>query len=359
MTAIKKIDFLIIGQGLAGSALAVELLLKRKEILVIDKPDSNVSSSIAAGLFNPVTGKMMAKTWLADKIFPSMTTFYTGLEKITGTCFFHSIPIYRPFLNAAEQNEWMGRSPDSLHSSYIKRIFTTSQYPDVVHDPFGGILLDQCGYVDTNRYVTAVRTWLQKNGCYREERFAGEKLMIDTWGLHYGDLEAAKIIFCEGDNVHRNRWFDWVPILPLKGELLTVRGKFLPDIIVNRGVYVVPTDEDGLWRIGATYDRDFKERGVTEAGRVELEAKLRAIVKIPFTVTGQTAGVRPATPDRRPVLGAHPLYSNLVIFNGLGTKGVSLSPYFADELVRWLENGEQLTKPVDISRYKSLYWNSR
>jgi glycine oxidase len=44
----------------------------------------------------------------------------------------------------------------------------------------------------------------------------------------------------------------------------------------------------------------------------------------------------------------------LIIFNGLGTKGVSLAPYFSDILVRQLENGVPLTKEVDVTRFKVL-----
>jgi glycine/D-amino acid oxidase-like deaminating enzyme len=41
-----------------------------------------------------------------------------------------------------------------------------------------------------------------------------------------------------------------------------------------------------------------------------------------------------------------------VIFNGLGTKGVSLAPYFSKVLATWLEKGIPVNKEVDIHRYK-------
>lgn len=354
-------DALIIGQGLAGSALAFQLVQDEKKVLVVDQAEMNTSSNVAAGLFNPVTGKLMAKTWMADEIFPFLDSFYSSVEKVTGATFFHPMPIYRPFNSVAEQNDWIARGDGSSIRHYVGQIFSEPRYPKTLNDPFGGLVLTRCGYLNVRVYIDAVRTFLYKNSrCeYREEHFTAEKLIVGSEGVRYGDCEARLVVFCEGERVTENPWFDWLPVRLLKGELLTVEGKFLTDTIVNRGVYMLPAGQDGQFRVGATYERDFAEGGITKSGRMELESRLRALVKGPFKVTGHFAGVRTTTPDRRPVMGAHPEFSNLVIFNGLGTKGVSLSPYFSAELVRWFKNEAQLNNAVNISRYKSLYWNSR
>src|SRR5690606_2397630 len=108
-----EVDYIIVGQGLAGSAVAIQLLKHHKRIVVFDDPTANVSSRIAAGLFNPVTGKKMARTWLADELFPYLATYYREVEALTGSRFFYPMPIYRPFISVEEQNEWMARSVDS------------------------------------------------------------------------------------------------------------------------------------------------------------------------------------------------------------------------------------------------------
>lgn len=356
MNPEKKIDYLIVGQGLAGSALAIHLLLRKKRILVINRPDTGTSSQVAAGIFNPVTGKMLAKTWMADEIFPFLDSFYRLAEQLTGAKFYHPMPIYRPFADAAEQNEWMGRSENVRMAAYVKRVATSSQYPEVLHDPFGGLFMDRCGYVDARVYIAAVRKWLEQQDCYVADNLYLGNLKAGMRSVRYGRYSADAAVFCEGIGVFENPWFDWVPVKPLKGELLVVEGKFLTNVIVNRGVYMVPGKD--VWYAGATYEREFDHAGVTPEGRSYIEEKLRALTKNPFTVTAHAAGIRPSTPDRRPLLGVHPENYNLVIFNGLGAKGVSLSPYFSAELVHWLEKEKQLSKAVDISRYKSLYWKS-
>src|SRR5688572_337382 len=107
-----RVDFIIVGQGLAGSAVALQLINRGKKILVIDRPIANSSSRVAVGLFNPITGRNLVKTWLADQLFPCFHRFYRDAETLTGKKFFHSLPLYRPFGSIEEQNEWMAKSAD-------------------------------------------------------------------------------------------------------------------------------------------------------------------------------------------------------------------------------------------------------
>ena len=99
------VDYIIVGQGLGGSILAFQMIEKGKRIAVIDSPANNISSSVAAGLFNPVTGRRFVKTWKADLLFPFMESFYKKVENTLKKRFFNAIPLFRPFLNIEEQNE--------------------------------------------------------------------------------------------------------------------------------------------------------------------------------------------------------------------------------------------------------------
>ena len=55
--------------------------------------------------------------------------------------------------------------------------------------------------------------------------------------------------------------------------------------------------------------------------------------------------------DRRPVIGCHPEEDRVAIFNGLGTKGVSLAPYFSDLFAQHLVENRQLCSEVDVRRF--------
>ena len=110
MSASRDIDYIIAGQGLAGSCMALQLLERGKKILVVDRIRENSATRVAAGLFNPITGKNLAKTWLADELFSCLHTFYPRAEQLTQEKFFNSMLLYRPFVSIEEQNTWMFES---------------------------------------------------------------------------------------------------------------------------------------------------------------------------------------------------------------------------------------------------------
>lgn len=354
MPSTRQIDYIIVGQGLAGSCVAVQLLKLGRRILVIDQPRANSATRIAAGLFNPVTGKKMTKTWLADTIFPYLHMFYRDVEAKTGKSFFNAIPLYRPFISIEEQNEWMARSAEPGYSGYVERIFTSPAVPGV-NDPFGGLLLKQCGYINTSGFMQAVRQWIELGNEFRSEDFDENLVSVDAEGIEYQGWKAKHLILCQGTSI--GRWFGWLPVRALKGETITVRSEFDPPYIVNRGVYVVPSENKREFRVGATYDFLGKNENITDEARHELEDKFREIVSKSFEVADQQWGFRPTTPDRRPILGSHPENDRIVAFNGLGTKGVSLAPFFSEVLIQSLENAAGITKEADVNRYKSVYWN--
>ena len=62
------IDYLIVGQGIAGTLTAFQLLERNKKICIIDDGNKTSSSSVAAGMINPVTGRKYVKSWMIEKI---------------------------------------------------------------------------------------------------------------------------------------------------------------------------------------------------------------------------------------------------------------------------------------------------
>lgn len=349
---MRRVDYIIVGLGLAGATLAMELLKRKKRLCVFDLPGENRASAIAAGLFNPITGKTMVLTWKADQVFPLLHEWYRGVESILGEQFFFPQPVYRPFVSAGEQNEWMGKSADSAFGDYLQNVQTIPHNPSQVINPFGGLLLRQCGYVNTTDFLNAVRALLISTGQYDSSRFNYESLAVEG-DLLYKDLAADKIIFCEGAHVKSNPFFSWLPIRPLGGEVLEIELNEQPDFLYNRHVYVVPTSER-RFKVGATYvNKDIT--GISAEGRQELTERLDELLCLDYRIVHQDWGIRPVVRDRKPILGAHPNHANLVVLNGLGTKGVSLAPYCASRLCGWLEDGLDLDPDTNIERFKSLY----
>lgn len=348
MKATTEYDYILIGQGLAGSCLAIQLLNRKKRILVIDQIQEHAATRVAAGLFNPITGRNMVKTWMADTLYPYLHNFYKTTELRTTESFFYPMPLYRPFVSIEEQNEWMGKSAEDSFSEYVDAVHTSPIDLQLVRNEFGGLMLKQCGYLDTIKFVSAVCQYIKETATLVEDYFVEADLIIEPESVKYRGNSAKAIIFCQGEQALAGKLFSWLPIHPLKGETLTIKTTKQVSTIYNRGVYVVP----GIWRVGATYQFHDSTRTITQQGLEELTEKLEELISFPYTIINQSWGMRPSTLDRRPILGSHPDHQSVVIFNGLGTKGVSLAPYFSHVLAEWLEKGAPINKEVDIQRYK-------
>lgn len=343
-----EIDFLIIGQGLAGTALAYRLEQSGQRIMLLDQPGANQSSRVAAGLFNPVTGRKMVKSWMAERLFPEIEPFYEELEKLTGRQFLIRKKIYRPFLSIEEQNEWMGHSGDPAIGLFIEKIFTESQYPQM-KDPFGGVLLKLSGWLNINELLEGMAMHFGRK--LLQEDFDENLLEKTSAGWEYRDISTKNLIFCNGLGAMKSRFFNYLPFAPVKGEILEVEQDFDPDFIANRGVFRVQLDK-GIYRVGSTYTWHDLDLGPTESAKEEILGKLQELVKVPVqSVLSHKIGIRPATKDRKPFLGKHPLEDSVYIFNGFGAKGVSLIPYFSKMMVEYLIKSQPVSAEVDIARY--------
>ncbi|MFD2514735.1 NAD(P)/FAD-dependent oxidoreductase [Pontibacter locisalis] len=350
-------DFIVVGHGLAGAILGYTLRKRGFKVLVIDEPKENSASKVAAGLVNPIAGKRFAKSWMADEFIPAADAFYGELEERYGQELFVHKPIYKIFSSVEEQNTWMAKSAGEGWHNYILATYTqTINQPDI-HDPYGGIMIGRGGYLKVAETLNLLTAELLKKGLLLPERFDVAHLALTSEGVRYKDAQAKQLVFCEGYQVVNNPYFKWLPLQPTKGEVLEVQTQnFTPECIYNKAVYVVPVGE-GRFKIGATYNWRQPDEEVTPAGKEELEERFQQITSQEFSVQNHWAGIRPAVRDRRPLAGQHPEHSQLNVFNGMGSKGVLMAPYLAQNFADALEGKANLMPEIHISRYFSLYYN--
>ncbi len=306
---------------------------------------------MAAGLFNPIIGKVMTRAWKSDLLYPALHEFYPRVERILNKRFFHSIPLYRPFTTIFEQNEWMAQSADPLFKEYIEAIFLKPTFGEEVVDPFGGLLLKNCGYLDVPAFIDATRSLLINQNAYIEERFDATDLKHTDIGFEYQNIHAHKVVFCGGMEDKQTEFFSWLPLRPLKGETLEIKFQSPLKRMYNKGVYLAPMGENS-YKVGATYNPKDLEKTITMAGREELVTNLDGLITKPYEIISQEWGFRPCAGDRKPYIGQHPTIKNLFVFNGLGTKGVSLSPYFSNQLADFLEGKGEIDSEASIARIR-------
>lgn len=347
-------DYLIVGQGVAGSVLAWVLDQRGCSVILADDPGLPSASAVAAGIVNPLTGRKLVRTWKADELFPFLNQFYSGIEQNLGVRFFHPKTIYRPFRSIQEQTDYLALTADPTIRPYVAEATDNQAYSPYIHNPFGGLEVSQAGWLDLTEFVRVVKGYFVRKNQYFEGRIDVDDLTIKENKVSWKDIDFAKVIFCDGVMSRDNPLFDWLPYNPVKGQILTaIAETYSIKNIVNQGIFILPV-RDGLIRIGATYSWHDLDWQTTDDGRAFLESKVREVLNVPYQIVAQQAGIRPSTKDRRPFIGLHPHHPAVGIFGGMGTKGVSLAPYLAEQFSRHLLDGEDLEPEANISRCVSL-----
>ncbi|MES2131877.1 MAG: FAD-binding oxidoreductase [Bacteroidota bacterium] len=343
-------DFIIVGQGLAGSVLSLSLIKSGYTVCVIDKPGMSYCSQAAAGIWNPVVFKRLTKSWLADDVVPELISFYNYAEKLFGTKLIHERSILKPFTEQQEKNLWVKKAETEngfLDPVLYKDLKLSEQ--NVIAE-YSKVL--NAGNIDVKLFLESTKKYLVSLGSYLEERFDHNLLKNTNGVVSYNSISAKQIVFCEGHLISQNPFFKNIPMKPAKGEVLTIycEGLLLENDILNKGIFVLPLGNN-TYKVGATYEWEQLNDLATEKAKDELTKKLDAIITVPYKIIAHEAGIRPAVTDRRPVIGKHSEISNYYVFNGFGTKAVMLAPYFAEKFCQNASRQQKLSIEVDPERF--------
>jgi glycine oxidase len=347
---MKNVDFLIIGQGIAGTVLAETLIQREKKVHVIDDGHLNSSSMVAAGMWNPVVFKRLSKSWEIDQCIEEAFPFYKALEKKLGVPFFHIKRLVRIFPDQHAANEFDEKSDSPEYKTYLNpndraNIVLTEQ-------PFGHGIVEKAGWCNLPVVLNNYREYLNTIDSFSFDRFNENELLHGESGWIYKDIHAEHVVICTGSKMKESKFFGDLPLVPNKGQVLTIQLHHytMPELI-NFGNFLLPIGS-GFYRLGATYDLEDPNPEPTIEGKEALLDSLREVVPAVAQVAEHKAGYRPTTRDRRPLIGSHPTLKGIHVFNGLGSKGVIQAPYCAQAFADFIIDGKTLSKEMNITRLK-------
>lgn len=343
------IDFIVVGSGLGGIAFCEQLVSNDCSFVVFDD-NSQQSSNIAAGMYNPVIFKRYTSVWRAQEQLDMLHPFYKALEDKLSVKLDYSQSIYRRFFSVEEQNSWFEAADKPYLQSFLSTKLVKKSFDGIVSD-FGYGEVKQGGWIHTNLLQQKYLQHLSSHGQLRTERFDYNALEIQEHKVVYKNIEAKYIVFCEGFGLHSNPYFDYLPLVGTKGEVLEIEVPGLAlDVIIKASVFLLPLG-DHRYKVGATYKWKDKTNIPTQASREELEQKLRTFLTRPYKVLKHLAGVRPTVTDRHPLIGKHPEHDKLFVLNGLGSRGVMLAPYLSMLLFDHITKKEPLEREINIERF--------
>jgi len=348
----KNIDYLIIGQGITGSFLSRDLYRAGKKILVIDENQPFSSSKVASGVINPITGRRMVRTWEIEKVMHFAVKAYTDFGNELGVDLVEQCNILDFHPTPQMVLAFTERQP--IEKEYLRFPENADQWKQYFTYDFSIGEINPCWLIDINLLLKKWRQKLSEKGLLFEERFHLEDCTISNEQVIYKNIIADKIIFCDGVAGFSNPYFQMLPYARNKGQAIIAKIPGLPrNHIFKQGINIVPWQEDFFW-IGSTYEWDFTDIQPSPDFRKKVEYQLHHWLKLPFDIVDHIASERPANMERRPFVGLHPVMESVGIFNGMGTKGCSLTPYFSHEFANYLVNGSSLTPQVDVRRFSKI-----
>lgn len=347
---MKDYDFLIVGQGLAGSALALALFSRGKSVAVIDRQDPRAATRVAAGLVTTLAGKGMNPAWRQAEYLPKAIAYYRALEVESDRQLFYDLPVLRLFTNEKEHakfhrkkdvvEQWVGTSDAKIDSTQL-------------HGDHGGFEMARGGRLATRAYLDVVRSKIVESGAYFESDFSENDLRISEHGVQWQDLSAEKVIYCQGYAGLAIGRFSDIPHRSAKGAMLTVKVEELDSArILNRNGWMVPIREK-LWRAGATYEWGDLSTNPSEEEKLAVEKKVEDLTSCGFTTVKCEVGVRPIIHRSQPVIGLDPSCKRIGFFNGLGSKGVITSPSVGEHFAAYLcDEIAELDPELSLSRIR-------
>jgi len=344
------VDYIIVGQGIAGTMLSHELVKKGKNVLVIDNNRPDSSSKVASGLINPVTGKRHVKSWLVDELLPVAINSYHAFEQEFDAQLLKETKIIDMFASRDEAGNFANRLKES-------EFLQISNDPGPEHSfrfNYGLGNITPCYLVDLQLLLQTWRNHLIKHQSLLEEEFQLPELIFEDETIAYKRIKAQKIIFCGGVADLANPYFSMLPFSKNKGEALIVSVPELTgDTVYKQGIKMAPW-KNGLFWVGSSFDWKYDNTHPTSSFRNKIEEHLKYWLKLPFEVVGHIAAERPSTVDYKPFVGIHPKHPALGIFNGMGTKGCSQAPYFAKQFADHLVSNAPIDPQVDINRFSKI-----
>jgi len=342
-------DYFIAGSGLAGICFSEIALENNKSIFVFGKPEES-SSRVAAGIFNAVVLKRFTLTEQAQIQLNLLKKWYPKIESKLGLKLIYDLPMYRKLTSIEEQNNFITTSDRPLFKDFISSEIIFKKEKNIPA-PFGFGLVKQTGYVDTSVLVDSYTQYLKSKHIFSENWLDYSQIQITKDYIYYQGKKAKNIVFCEGMMLKNNPFFRNLPLDGAKGELLVIKSKDLKiDFILKTALFILPIGND-TYKVGATYDWTDKTKQTTQKAKEKLISELKKNITCDFKVIGHLAGVRPTVKDRKPLVGQHLLHKNMYLLNGLGTRGVMLAPYLAENLFNFIEFRTPLSSIIDIKRY--------
>ncbi len=339
---------LVVGGGIAGMMLSWHLYRSGVSFKILDEGYRSASSYQAAGLINPVTGRRFVLSWLYDQLVTYAERTYGEISDFLGVKVSREVRFVRDFSSPLEENVWLGKCGQE---AYAPHIYWTRdiEIPGTVF--LGG---KTYGVTRGKRILSSIlldgwSDFCRQNGFWIDGRW--DRPITESMPIELDGEPFDAIVFATGAARIWDQSWAHLPLIPNGGEYFIVRiPDFHTDYLLKRKEVLVPLGGEMYW-FGATYDWEGVRQRPTAQGRNYLEESLKSMMFCRYEIVEHSLGIRPTVKDRRPLIGVSELQPRVYFFGGFGTKGFSLTPWWASHFISHMLRGIPLSEEVDLLRF--------
>ncbi|MBI4484603.1 MAG: glycine oxidase ThiO [Acidobacteria bacterium] len=372
--AVHPSDIVVVGAGIIGCAVAYELARRGASVEVVDMRDAGQGATqAAAGMLAPYVEAHEESPLLelAVRSLELYDQFIAGVSRDSG----QPIPYKRAgTLEVAADDNRMHRlratadalSRRGVDANLLDADAARAEEPHLSRDVIGGLLIPSHGCVSAPILVGALASAARRHGAQilghgavRRVARDGDGILVET---DRGTLNGDGVVIAAGSwsgSIEIEGVVERVPVRPVRGQLLQLRWAEPPlkRITWSERCYLVPWD-DGTVLVGATAEEAGFDERATTAGVHDLIDAACEVVPRGWTAgfLGARVGLRPASTDGPPIIGASRVVPNLMYATAHHRNGVLLAPVTAVLVAdAMLDNRvDALLGPVSPLRFGNL-----
>ena len=360
-------ELVIVGGGVVGLAIAREVRRAGMDVVLLEKGRVGREASwAAAGMLSPLGEALEPGPFLEFglKSLRLWTSFAPTLEEETGVELeFRRCGKLRLAFSEDEKDRlgnrlrWAHRR--GVPARWLDGPEVRKAEPAVASDPRGGLLLEEDYRVDNRALGEALVRSARDSGVEVQEGREVTELRVQGGravgvGLADGSrLDAEAVVVAAGAWSGSLEGLPGsVPVHPARGQMVALQPSAIPSdrVLEWEEGYLVPRD-DGRVLAGATEERVGYQRAVTAGG---IRDVLASAVRLAPELAGAPvvelwSGLRPATPDGLPVLGAHPEVENVFLATGHFRNGILLTPVTGEAMGKLICETESSGIPEEFA----------
>ena len=362
----RSADVLVVGGGVIGCSIAYFLRKRGLEVIVLERGDIGAqSSSAAAGLLAPIRPLGEADSFKHLQItgMQRLASFVPELEEVSGISVGYertgTLRILPPE-KIAPTNEWaqVWRSK-GFQIEVLSPEEARAREPHLFQGVQGAVYIaDEAQGIPVllmNAYERAARAL----GALFYDQTEVVAIQPSGDGNRVAGVWTSKreLLTCDQLVIAAGAWSSQfatllrtpIPVRPVRGELISLRqpspaliGRMIFDEgVYDLDVYIAPKP-NGSMIVGATKAEVGFDTSVSVGGVLHLlDVATRLIPDLAQCVIERTwAGLRPKTPDSRPLLGRVPSWENVALACGHGGFGITKSAITGEALADLIATGQ-------------------